>query len=54
MSLTLPATRYNEGYFGKRFPSSRFMIDDRWSSATWVIGNNYKRSGYYGAYPPAM
>jgi len=52
MSLTLPATRYNEGYFGKRFPPSRFMIDDRWAHATWVTGNNYKGSGYYGAYPP--
>jgi len=51
MSLTPPATRYNEGVFGKRYPSSRFMIDDRWASATWVMGNNYKGSGYYGAYP---
>jgi SAM-dependent methyltransferase len=29
------------------------MIDERWATATWVMGNNYRGSGYYGAYPPA-
>jgi hypothetical protein len=53
MSLILPATHYNEGCFGKRFPSSCFMINDRWATATWIMGNNYRGSGYYGAYPPA-
>lgn len=44
---------YNESEFGIKYPSSRFMINDRWISATWVPGNNYKGSGYYGAYPPS-
>src|SRR6266540_1931472 len=26
--------------------------DDRWIDGLWVLGNNYKGSGYYGAYPP--
>lgn len=51
--LVIPATRYNEGAFGQRFPASRFMIGDRWATAVWIMGNNYKGSGYYGAYPPA-
>lgn len=28
------------------------VVWDRWLSATWMLGNNYKGSGYYGAYPP--
>ncbi|MEN6605879.1 MAG: hypothetical protein ABFD60_01450 [Bryobacteraceae bacterium] len=24
----------------------------RWLSATWMLGNDYRGSGYYGAYPP--
>lgn len=26
--------------------------DDRWIDGVWMLGNNYKGSGYYGAYPP--
>jgi hypothetical protein len=26
--------------------------DGRWLTAVWLLGNNYKGSGYYGAYPP--
>lgn len=26
--------------------------NDRWLEGTWIGGNNYKGSGYYGAYPP--
>ena len=53
MSLIIPATHYNEGHFGTRFPPSRFSIDDRWATAVWVLGNDYRGSGYYGSYPPA-
>ncbi len=28
------------------------MITDRWISACWILGNDYKGSGYYGSYPP--
>jgi SAM-dependent methyltransferase len=33
-----------------KFPPLR--ADDRWLDGVWVLGNNYKGSGYYGAYPP--
>lgn len=26
--------------------------DDRWLDGIWVLGNDYRGSGYYGAYPP--
>lgn len=29
------------------------MVSSRWISATWIMGNNYQGSGYYGAYPPS-
>jgi len=32
------------------FPAPR--ADDRWLDTIWVLGNNYKGNGYYGAYPP--
>jgi hypothetical protein len=25
---------------------------DRWISGLWILGNDYKGSGYFGAYPP--
>jgi hypothetical protein len=31
---------------------SHFKVSDRWMTATWIMGNNYRGSGYYGAYPP--
>jgi SAM-dependent methyltransferase len=33
-----------------KFPPLR--SDDRWIDGVWMLGNNYKGSGYYGAYPP--
>ena len=27
------------------------QADDRWVSGMWILGNNYRTSGYYGAYP---
>lgn len=54
------ARLYNESTFGQRFPDSRFLISERWASATWILGNNYKSLSardendqpYYGSYPP--
>jgi hypothetical protein len=44
-----------------QFPDSHFMVSDRWISATWILGNNYKSISkrgpddkpFYGAYPPS-
>ena len=40
--------------FGK-FPASVPCVspDGRWLTAVWLLGNAYKGSGYYGAYPPS-
>lgn len=35
-----------------QWPSSVPRADDRWLDAMWVLGNNYRGSGLYGAYPP--
>src|SRR5262249_17532016 len=32
---------------------SQLHASTRWLSGTWVLGNDYRGSGYYGAYPPA-
>lgn len=39
----------------RQFPSSvpHVSPDGRWLSAVWLLGNAYKGSGYYGAYPPS-
>jgi hypothetical protein len=31
---------------------SAWLDGDRWISGVWVLGNDYRGSGYYGAYPP--
>lgn len=33
------------------FPPLR--ADDAWLDGSWVMGNDYKGSGYYGSYPPS-
>jgi hypothetical protein len=51
---------YNASPLGQQFPDSQFAISDRWISATWIMGNNYKSLSargendqpFYGAYPP--
>ena len=32
------------------YPAPR--VDARWLDSVWVLGNNYRGSGIYGAYPP--
>lgn len=27
-------------------------VDDRWLDGMWMLGQNYRGSGFYGAYPP--
>lgn len=39
--------------YASRFPKyPPLRADDRWIDGVWMLGNNYKGSGYYGAYPP--
>ena len=47
-SLKERAAFYQKAF--PKFPPPR--TDDRWLDSIWVLGNNYKGSGYYGAYPP--
>jgi hypothetical protein len=37
------------------FPDSVPVVSPsgRWLSGVWLLGNNYRGSGYYGAYPPS-
>ena len=45
-----------------KYPDSHFLISDRWVSATWILGNNYKSLSergeddkpFYGSYPPGF
>jgi SAM-dependent methyltransferase len=38
-----------------QFPDSVPSVSSsgRWLNGVWLLGNNYKGSGYYGAYPPS-
>jgi len=40
--------------YNKSFPSYPPLMcyKNRWLYGMWLLGNNYKGSGYYGAYPP--
>lgn len=49
--MTLPEDRaymYNQAF--PDYPS--MWATDKWLHGIWLSGNNYKGSGYYGAYPP--
>ncbi len=48
LSLRDRAAAYNTT-FPQRPP---MHANDRWLEGCWIGGNNYKGSGYYGAYPP--
>ena len=38
--------------YSKAFPKfPPLRVDDRWIDGMWIMGNNYRTSGYYGAYP---
>jgi len=41
---------YNEAF--KKWPASHIWYAGGFIRGVWMIGNNYKGSGYYGAYPP--
>lgn len=41
------------GFYKKTFPTwPAPRADERWIDGMWVLGNNYRGSGYYGSYPP--
>lgn len=44
------AAHYNAAF--PQFPDSHLIASDRWLQGTWILGNDYKGSGYYGSYPP--
>ena len=48
LSLIERAKLYNSTF--PKFPPLR--ADERWLDGMWVMGNNYRGSGYYGSYPP--
>ena len=37
-----------------QFPGSHFHAAGRTQQALWVLGNNYRGTGYYGAYPGGL
>lgn len=48
MTLAERAAGYTRAF--PTFPPLR--TDSRWLDGVWVLGNNYKGSGFYGSYPP--
>jgi hypothetical protein len=39
--------------YARRFPKwPAPRVDERWLDTVWMLGNNYKGSGFYGSYPP--
>lgn len=50
-TLSSRARFYNTAF--SRYPGSRLVAQyDKSISGVWALGNNYKGSGFYGAYPP--
>lgn len=49
MTLLERAANYSRTF--PNFPPLR--ADDRWLDGVWILGNDYRGSGYYGAYPPS-
>lgn len=50
LTLRDRAELYNKAF--PHFPPLR--ADDNWIDGMWVLGNNYKSTGFYGAYPPQL
>lgn len=50
LTLRERADAYNKAF--PVFPPLR--ADDKWIDGMWVLGNNYRGSGFYGAYPPQL
>jgi hypothetical protein len=51
MSLCDRAAAYNQQFV--RYPGSALVVTGtKFISGVWLLGNNYRGSGFYGAYPP--
>jgi len=45
--------RHRAAFYKMSFPNwPPPRTDNRWLDGMWILGNDYKGSGYYGAYPP--
>ncbi len=45
LTVTNHVNLYNET-FGARFPDSRLQVERRMMAGMWMLGNNYKGSGF--------
>ena len=50
LPLAVRANSYNLEF--AKYPGSHLVCVNNCISGVWMLGNNYKGSGYYGAYPP--
>lgn len=51
LTPTVRAAYYNAEFH--RYPDSQLQVGQKgFLSGVWMLGNNYKGSGFYGAYPP--
>ena len=48
LTIQQRAERYNKAF--PKYPP--LVVHGRWLYGNWTFGQNYKGSGYYGAYPP--
>ena len=48
LTIQQRAERYNKDF--PKYPP--LVVHGRWLYGNWTFGQNYKGSGYYGAYPP--
>ncbi len=47
------STAERSDFYASIFPKwPKPRADARWLDGVWVMGNNYKGSGFYGSYPP--
>lgn len=50
MKMEDRAAKYNNEF--NRYPGSSLQVVRGFISGTWLLGNNYRGSGFYGSYPP--
>lgn len=53
MKMSERAALYN-AMWGKRFPASKLQVHNDVVTGMWMLGNNYRTSGFYGAYRPGF
>lgn len=51
----MPTLTERANYYNQAFPNYPPLCStDRWLYGVWMMGNNYRGSGYHGSYPPAF